>query len=109
MLCCQGARIARAPTPCPPLSQAKAKVIGRMRVPLQEVVLEGRIKDQWPLLEAQVTRATCLRNPCGRKARRGGRLHSALYEPLRCLACLQTGEVHMSLEWNPVVLQEPAE
>lgn len=54
----------------PFLQKAKPKVIGRMRVLASDVVREGRIRDQWPLLEAQ------------------------------------TGECHLSLEWNPVKLEE---
>ncbi len=41
-----------APSPSSP--QAKPKVIGRMRVMASDVAREGRIRDQWPLLEAQV-------------------------------------------------------
>ncbi|EFN53537.1 hypothetical protein CHLNCDRAFT_136649 [Chlorella variabilis] len=51
---------------------AEDKVVGRMRITLEDVAKEGRIKDQWPLLEAQ------------------------------------TGEVHMGLEWNPIVVEEVA-
>lgn len=34
--------------------QAQPKVVGRMRVMVADVAREGRIKDHWPLLEAQV-------------------------------------------------------
>ena len=46
--------------PAPPLPppQAKPEVIGRLRVPVADVAKEGRIRDHWPLLEAQV-RAAC--------------------------------------------------
>lgn len=56
----------------PFLQKAEDKVVGRMRITLEDVAKEGRIKDQWPLLEAQ------------------------------------TGEVHMGLEWNPIVVEEVA-
>ena len=35
--------------------QAQPKVVGRMRVMVSDVAREGRIKDHWPLLEAQVS------------------------------------------------------
>ena len=36
--------------------QSSPRVIGRMRVRVADVTREGRVKDQWPLLEAQVCR-----------------------------------------------------
>ena len=43
-------------TPTHPPTQSKAKMLGKARFPLRAVVQEGRIKDKYPLMEAQVRR-----------------------------------------------------
>lgn len=92
------------PGPAPELLlQAKAKVIGRMRVMVSDVAREGRIRDSWPLLEAQVgrgsergSRGTWLSWKVGYTGYVVGARRSNP-SPCQLPFAPQTGEVHMLL------------
>lgn len=89
-----------------------------MRVLASDVVREGRIRDQWPLLEAQVwgtqwsgglhvkLDVAYANTPRPSDADALLHQHNLSCCPAGSFACLQTGECHLSLEWNPVKLDE---
>jgi hypothetical protein len=125
------------PPAAKPCAQATDKVLGRVRVAVEDVAKEGRIKDSWPLLEAQVgggagqpasAADAGMGAPAGCSVAGstaflpfGAGLSSQSPPTLPCPSSTasncpgvcspppsapQTGDVHMALEWNPVVVDQ---